>query len=459
MQKLWRNYFVVLVIFLGLFYVGCEAPWYKGAGVEGYLAIQQGVPAGGATVYVLPLLRYNRPAYYVLSDGGGHYHHEHLKEGWWILATAHNKGLAWSEPFYYFYDEDTQEGDELMRVDIQSPYIPIDGDVSSTDLTRGHMLVAANIPDGSNQTDGIFLITRDGWQEVFPVFNDDNWVYGKPSYNKATPGEIVFAAGVPGEKDIFRFQMFTGEIYNLTNSPGVDENDPTYSPDGQEVVYTADALVDPYGYEEIWVMARDGSGRFCLMSDYIDIGGGIFEYHDCETPTWTDENLVGSQWGAIAFSVSPLSEANYSIAVCSRDLQDVFWRLTPYTEDDKVPTIHPSSTVARATIVYTKSYETSPGNYELDLYNLTAANIEGPGASVAEWALSGYDFSQYDELYPSFNKSGNRLAFVSTNGNQDETYGALYSRNTGSADSLSSLEQWTVANYGDIYVGPTILGQ
>jgi tricorn protease len=57
--------------------------------------------------------------------------------------------------------------------------------------------------------------------------------------------------------DVFTVPAEKGEIRNLTNSPGVREMDPTWSPDGRWVAY----LSDRTGEYEIWVRPGDGSGE------------------------------------------------------------------------------------------------------------------------------------------------------------------------------------------------------
>ena len=79
---------------------------------------------------------------------------------------------------------------------------------------------------------------------------------------------IVFAAGDPshGELDIYTYELATGEVRNLTNSPGEWDEHARMSPDGTRIVWassrditiTRDYFVPFLDY---WTMDPDGSNR------------------------------------------------------------------------------------------------------------------------------------------------------------------------------------------------------
>ena len=105
----------------------------------------------------------------------------------------------------------------------------------------------------------------------------------------------------------------------MTNSPGVDECDPAFSPDGQHIVYSADAYTDPYSSFELWTIDRNGGSRTLFMSDiqYVDEDfdgiGDVPIYHSFITPRWHGSNLTGTNGGSIAFSFASEMDASWSI--------------------------------------------------------------------------------------------------------------------------------------------------
>jgi tricorn protease len=69
----------------------------------------------------------------------------------------------------------------------------------------------------------------------------------------------VFAA----RGDIFTVPIEKGPVRNLTDSSGVHEKWPSWSPDGSEIAYVSDKT----GEEEIWVATQDGSGPAEQITD------------------------------------------------------------------------------------------------------------------------------------------------------------------------------------------------
>ena len=50
-------------------------------------------------------------------------------------------------------------------------------------------------------------------------------------------------------------------VRQLTSSTGVNEEEPSWSPDGRQVAYFKMPRQNPDGVGEIWVMNADGSGQ------------------------------------------------------------------------------------------------------------------------------------------------------------------------------------------------------
>ena len=79
-------------------------------------------------------------------------------------------------------------------------------------------------------------------------------------------GEIVT---VPAEK---------GDVRNLTNSPGVHERSPIWSPDGRSIAY----FTDESGEYELWVESQDGKGQ---PKKWKLSGAGFYEF-----PAWSPDS-------------------------------------------------------------------------------------------------------------------------------------------------------------------------
>lgn len=430
--------------------------------VSGKVTKTSGLSVGGARVYLVPLLRMNTTPSGVFTDGYGHYHFNNLDSGYWVMAVSYGTAIAWSQPVYI----DEYERDVI--IDITSPFVSIESSFSSYNNTA-HMIVSSNISHRTNgYTSGLNLITTAGWQEFFPIFNSQGWEFGKMDYNLSNPGEVVFAAGYAGQKDIFRFNMLTGEYYNLTQSDSVDENDPSFRPDGQAIVYSADAYSDVYNSPELWTMDRNGNNRQMLMSDqlYVDTTGdgnaNAWVYHSFLMPKWHDRNLTGSYGGSITFSFASELNPGWSIGIASIDRPNMFYQLTNNPDaDDFSPQIHPLSTSGGFTIIFSRTEDSGvAGVSETHLYSLYSGNIDGGLATVYEYPVSGFGYgsgSIYGEIYPQFSRYGDYISFVSTDGITDEVFSASYNRGFTSVDSVTNINQWTLSPYGTMYSGPSLL--
>lgn len=65
---------------------------------------------------------------------------------------------------------------------------------------------------------------------------------------------LAFVSNRDGNSDIFKFELSTGELENLTQHPALDTH-PIWSPDGMEIAFVSDRE----GNQEIYVMGADGS--------------------------------------------------------------------------------------------------------------------------------------------------------------------------------------------------------
>ncbi|HEY0789119.1 MAG TPA: PDZ domain-containing protein, partial [Thermoanaerobaculia bacterium] len=78
--------------------------------------------------------------------------------------------------------------------------------------------------------------------------------------------------------DVFTAPAKEGEIRNLTQTPGVREMDPSWSPDGRTIAY----LSDRTGEYEIWVRPADGTGA----ERQVTSGGTIWRF----PPVWSPDS-------------------------------------------------------------------------------------------------------------------------------------------------------------------------
>ncbi|RLC10118.1 MAG: hypothetical protein DRI57_20885 [Deltaproteobacteria bacterium] len=375
--------------------------------------------------------------------------------------------MAWSQPVYI------DRNDVDVFIDITSPFVSIEYPMSSSGY-QAHLAVSSNLVHGtSGYTSGLNLITTTGWQEFFPIFNSQGWEFGKVDYNSNNTGEVVFAAGpFQGNKDIFRFNMLNGELYNLTNSSDVDENDPVFNSTGQEIAYTADAMTNTpqgSGSMELWIMNRNGDNKQILLSDvlWVDLNHDGFHTanEDIEysfaLPSWHGANLAGSTGGSIVFSFSSELDNTWHIGVASRDRTDFFYQLTDVAgADDFAASVYPHSTNSGFTILFSRTYDTTGFSPETHLWSLYGGNLGSPGAVITDHAVGGFGIpAAYDEFYPAFSRDGQHISFVSADLSTDEIYSATYYRNNTQADTVTNLKEWTSSPFGTLYVGPQLLGR
>jgi tricorn protease len=88
--------------------------------------------------------------------------------------------------------------------------------------------------------------------------------------------------------DIFTVPAKNGPTRNLTNSPGVHDRNPKWSPDGKWIAYISDAS----GEDEIYVIAQDGSGE----QKQLTTGADTYKYTlywspDSKKIMWADKKL------------------------------------------------------------------------------------------------------------------------------------------------------------------------
>jgi PKD repeat protein len=123
-------------------------------------------------------------------------------------------------------------------------------------------------PDGTKvaytQDDHIFTIPVDGSAgpvQLGGTFNGAGGIEWAPD-NSAI---VVSAAGVGGDRDLFTVDPVTGGGHPLTATAGLDEDEPSLSPDGTRLAFTAQDDID--AHDRIDIMNLDGGDRHTLLTE------------------------------------------------------------------------------------------------------------------------------------------------------------------------------------------------
>jgi len=210
-----------------------------------------------------------------------------------------------------------------------------------------------------------------------------------------------FTLSPSGKRALFeaRGEIFTvpekhGSVRNLTNTSGVAERFPVWSPDGKTIAYFSDRT----GEYELYIRPGDGKGS----EQQITTGGNAFRY----SPVWSPDSRH------IAFSDKTGSLFVVDIAVGKPRLvdKDEWWRMATYSWS-------PDS----RWLAYSKNME----NY------LRAIMIYDANEHKTHQVTSDY----YNDKYPVFGPEGKYLffysyrTFVPVYGNLDSTW--IYPNCTG----------------------------
>src|SRR5262249_45283556 len=85
-------------------------------------------------------------------------------------------------------------------------------------------------------------------------------------------------AVIEARGEVFTAPAEKGDVRNLTNTPGIRERDPSWSPDGKWIAY----LSDRSGEYEVHVAGSDGKAP----DRQVTKGGGTFRY----APLWSPDS-------------------------------------------------------------------------------------------------------------------------------------------------------------------------
>ncbi len=126
----------------------------------------------------------------------------------------------------------------------------------------------------ANVVAGIYVVGVDGRGERRLARSDD------PSFSWSSDGSrIALALGRFGSRgaDIFIAPVAPGQLQRLLRTPNFTERDPSWSPDGTKIAFTASNERDFTG-ARIWVASVDGSSRKRLSRDPFELD-----------PTWSPD--------------------------------------------------------------------------------------------------------------------------------------------------------------------------
>src|SRR4051812_3213462 len=229
-------------------------------------------------------------------------------------------------------------------------------------------------PDGGQiaftRHDHVWLVATDG--KTAPVQLGVSTLLAAETLDWAQDGSeiVVSAAGAGGKRDLYAVDPHTGATTPLTATDTLDEDQPTFAPDGERLAF---AVAGAAGASRLDAMAADGSGRHTVLDEPVD------------HPSWSPDGT------RIAF-LTQRPELNEAIAsvkpdgagrtkVSLTDGVDLMWSIKPGT-GNKAPT-------AGFTVVPAQPY--TGGDTVL---TSTSADPDGT-LTWQEWDLDGD--GQYDD--------------------------------------------------------------
>ena len=235
---------------------------------------------------------------------------------------------------------------------------------------KGRIIFDSNrlrvLPDKINTSD-LFVMRDDGSMPTFLTRGSSaTWSPDSKSiaFHRSASGTgqtIRIDLGAPtSDSDIFVGKMcdlLAGvPPTNLTNSPTEIDDDASWSPDGQKIVWTAhdvgdDPLVIPS--QEIYVMNADGSGRVNLTNSV-----GVEE----RGPAWSPDGMRIAYMCRVGKPATSTGPPTFEICVMNADGSDPI-RLTSNTLPDGTPTWSPDGT----RILFSRAVP--PPNQQLHIMN------------------------------------------------------------------------------------------
>jgi TolB protein len=218
-------------------------------------------------------------------------------------------------------------------------------------------------PDGQwiafiSNTSQLYLVRPDGSELKQLTFSDEV----KTSLSWSPNGEaIVYSQTIESEDqfevELFVYEIHTFQIHQLTDTPGVDEFAPVYSPDGETIAFTSPSFQDetqPLTFRPMLIDVSGGNARPLL-----------------DIPTGSVDMLAWSPNGnQIVFtSGEPGLFCDTDLYVVNTDGSDLL-RLTDTSDQDIYPTWSPDG----QWIAFTRSPCNDAGNSGFDQIFIAHAN-------------------------------------------------------------------------------------
>ncbi len=115
---------------------------------------------------------------------------------------------------------------------------------------------------------GLFIVNRDGtglMRIETEASHKDDW---DPQWSPKG-NALVFVSGdrLQRQGDIYALYLNSGEAINLTNTPQICENSPTWSPDGQWIGFATSQRIEEDTYYGVGLMRADGTSIRQLICD------------------------------------------------------------------------------------------------------------------------------------------------------------------------------------------------
>jgi tricorn protease len=206
--------------------------------------------------------------------------------------------------------------------------------------------------------------------------------------SKETTGYAVSPEGnrmvIGARGDLFTVPAKNGPTRNLTQTPGVHERDPDWSPDGRWIAY----ISDQSGEDEVWMRPQDGAGE----PRQLTRGGDTYKYGvdwspDSSKIAWSDKKNRLSFVEVTNAAVTQVVQATWEIRsfAWSPDSQ---WMAFVQPEDRRFPNIQLYSVASKESFPVTDGWFdvggpefSSDGKYLF----FTSERSFSPTYSATEW--------------------------------------------------------------------------
>ena len=183
-------------------------------------------------------------------------------------------------------------------------------------------------------------------------------------------GQIVFSSGKQGDYDIWKLNLDSQELKQLTVGDYWNDS-PKWSPDGNNIIFVSNKS----GFPEIWMMDKEGNNQRQITETK--------RYH--ATPSWSPDGKN------IVFCANYDGNLDiYSMALDGTNLE----KITESIEMDSKPVFSPDG----KNIAYTSRQS---GNSDIWLYSLT------------DKTHSQLTTHPEDDYSPAYSPDGEKIAFVS----------------------------------------------